>query len=156
LVTQDFASGFFHESSSPKPLKITLGSFQIFSKIRGEIRKSRCTNGIDDTGGKFCRLYRCCRWYWWQIIGIISYFERGPRSFPSSCLRNQEKNFRGIEVIKRWAAENNKIPARIRHGQDTWMSSSKCWWTMLAVKFKFDAFISFPISASSGGLLVLH
>ncbi len=33
-----FASGFFHESSLPKPLKITLGSFHIFSKIC----KSRC------------------------------------------------------------------------------------------------------------------
>jgi hypothetical protein len=32
-----FASDSFHESSSPKPLKITLGSFQIFSKIRGDI-----------------------------------------------------------------------------------------------------------------------
>jgi hypothetical protein len=29
-VTAFFASGFFHESSSPKPLKITLGSFRIF------------------------------------------------------------------------------------------------------------------------------
>jgi hypothetical protein len=24
-----------------------------FSKIRGDIRKSRCTTGINDTGGKF-------------------------------------------------------------------------------------------------------
>ncbi len=46
-------SGFFHESPSPKPLIITLGSFQIFSKIRGDIRKSRCTTGVNDTGGKF-------------------------------------------------------------------------------------------------------
>ncbi len=29
------------------------GTFQIFSKIRGDIRKSRCTTGINDTGGKF-------------------------------------------------------------------------------------------------------
>jgi hypothetical protein len=29
-VTRCFASDFFHESSSPKPLKITLGSFRIF------------------------------------------------------------------------------------------------------------------------------
>ncbi len=29
----------FHESSSPKPLKITLGSFRIFSKIRRDIHK---------------------------------------------------------------------------------------------------------------------
>jgi hypothetical protein len=52
---------FFHESPSPKPLKIKFGSFRIFSKIRGDIRKSRCTTsvngnfatGINNTGGKF-------------------------------------------------------------------------------------------------------
>jgi hypothetical protein len=49
-VTRFFASGFSHESPSPKPLKTTLGSFQIFAKIRGDIRKSRCTNGV--AGGK--------------------------------------------------------------------------------------------------------
>ncbi len=48
-VTRFFASGLFHESPSPKPLKITLGTFRIFSKI---IRKSRCINGVNDTGGK--------------------------------------------------------------------------------------------------------
>ncbi len=61
-----FASGFFHESSSsPKPEKITLGSFGLFLKILGDIRKSRCTSttpvanlatvtaGVVDTGGKF-------------------------------------------------------------------------------------------------------
>ncbi len=48
-----FALGFLHESPSPKPLKITLGSFQIFSKIRGDICKSRCTTCINETGGKF-------------------------------------------------------------------------------------------------------
>jgi hypothetical protein len=51
-VTRFFASGFDHESSSPKPLKITLGSFRFFSKILGDICKSRCTTGINDTGGK--------------------------------------------------------------------------------------------------------
>ncbi len=46
-VSRDFfASGFFHESPSPKPLIITLGLFRIFSKIRGDIRKSRCTTGV--------------------------------------------------------------------------------------------------------------
>ncbi len=44
---------FFHKSPSPKPLKITLGSFKIFSKICGVIRKSSCTTGVNDTGGKF-------------------------------------------------------------------------------------------------------
>ncbi len=36
----------------PKALKETLGSYRNFSKIRGDIRKSRCTIGINDTGGK--------------------------------------------------------------------------------------------------------
>jgi len=52
-VTRFFASGFFYESVSPQPQSIPLGPFQIFSKIRGEIRTSRCTTGINDTGGKF-------------------------------------------------------------------------------------------------------
>jgi hypothetical protein len=39
---------------SPSPMQsILLGPFQIFSKICGDIRKSRCTTGINDTGGKF-------------------------------------------------------------------------------------------------------
>jgi hypothetical protein len=66
---------FFHESSSPKLLK---GSFQIFLKILGDIPKSRCTSGINDTSGKFATgingigfkffhwYHWCCR-YWWQI-----------------------------------------------------------------------------------------
>jgi hypothetical protein len=48
-----FCFRFFHESPSPKPLIITLGSFRIFSKIRGDIRKSRCTTGVNNTSGKF-------------------------------------------------------------------------------------------------------
>ncbi len=47
-----FASGFFHESVSPKPLSIPVGPFRIFKKIRGDIRSSRLTTGINDTGGK--------------------------------------------------------------------------------------------------------
>jgi hypothetical protein len=43
-----FCSRFFHDSSSPKPLKIILGSFQILLKIRGDVCKSKC-----NTGGKF-------------------------------------------------------------------------------------------------------
>jgi hypothetical protein len=43
---------FFHESVSPKPLSIPIGSFRIFSKIRGDIRSSTCTTGVVDTGGK--------------------------------------------------------------------------------------------------------
>jgi hypothetical protein len=47
------SSGFFHESVSPKPLSIPLQPFQIFLKFGGEIRSSRCTTGVDDTGGKW-------------------------------------------------------------------------------------------------------
>jgi hypothetical protein len=46
------ASAFFYKSSSPKPLKI-VSVFKIFSQICGDIRKSRCTTGIKDTGEKF-------------------------------------------------------------------------------------------------------
>jgi hypothetical protein len=44
---------FFYESVSPQPQSIPLGPFRIFSKIRGDIRKSRSTTGVNDTGGKF-------------------------------------------------------------------------------------------------------
>jgi hypothetical protein len=37
---------FFYESVSPKPLSIPLGPFRIFSKIRGDIRSSRCTTFV--------------------------------------------------------------------------------------------------------------
>jgi hypothetical protein len=51
-VSRDFfASGFFHESVSPKPLIIALGTFQIFSKTHGDIHSSRFATG--DTGGKW-------------------------------------------------------------------------------------------------------
>ncbi len=52
-VTRFFASSFFHESVSPQPQSIPFRPFQIFSKIHGDIRESRCTTGINDTGGKF-------------------------------------------------------------------------------------------------------
>jgi hypothetical protein len=51
-VSRDFLLlVFFHESVSPQPLSIPLGRFRIFSKICGDIRSSRLTNGINDTGG---------------------------------------------------------------------------------------------------------
>jgi hypothetical protein len=48
-----FCFRFFHESSFLMPLKITLGSFQIFSKILWDIFKSRYTTGSNDTSSKF-------------------------------------------------------------------------------------------------------
>ncbi len=43
---------FFSWIFFPQAPEITLGSFRILSKIRGEIRKWRCTTGINDTGGR--------------------------------------------------------------------------------------------------------
>jgi hypothetical protein len=48
-----FCFRIFHESPSSKPLKITLGSFLIFSKICGDIGKSRYTTSVNNTSGKF-------------------------------------------------------------------------------------------------------
>ena len=50
-----FALGFFRESPSPNPMKITLRSFQMFLQIRGDIRKSMYKlyiTSINDNGGK--------------------------------------------------------------------------------------------------------
>jgi hypothetical protein len=41
-----FCFWFFHESVSPQSQSIPLGTFQKFSKIRGDICKSGCTTGI--------------------------------------------------------------------------------------------------------------
>jgi hypothetical protein len=48
-----FCFWFFYESVALQPQRIPLGPFRIFLKIRGDIRKSRCTTGVNDTGGKF-------------------------------------------------------------------------------------------------------
>jgi len=42
---------FFSRISFPQHQSITLGPFWIFSNIRGDICKPRCTTGINDTGG---------------------------------------------------------------------------------------------------------
>ncbi len=47
-------SGFFHESIFPKPLSTyTIRVVLNFLKIRGDVRSSRCTTGVVDTGGKW-------------------------------------------------------------------------------------------------------
>jgi hypothetical protein len=53
-VSRDFLLlVFFMNQFPPQPKSIQFRPFQIFSKIRGDIRESRCTTGINDTGGKF-------------------------------------------------------------------------------------------------------
>ncbi len=52
-VSRDFQLKVFSWISFSKPLSLQLGPFQIFSKIRGDIRSLRCTASVVDTGGKF-------------------------------------------------------------------------------------------------------
>jgi hypothetical protein len=54
-VSRDFLLLVFFMNQFP--LSIPLGPFRIFSKIRGDIRSSRLTTGITDTGGKFCHQF---------------------------------------------------------------------------------------------------
>jgi hypothetical protein len=68
--------------SFPQPRSIPLGPFQIFSNIRGDIRKSRCTTGINDNGGKFCHQFPLCCWHRWQkeaeLIWAQAQLEKAP------------------------------------------------------------------------------
>ncbi len=53
-VSRDFSLlVFFINQFPPQPQSIPLGPFRIFSKIRGDIRSSRLTTGVADTGGKW-------------------------------------------------------------------------------------------------------
>ncbi len=61
----------------PKPLKITVGSFQIFSNIRGDIRKSRCTTGINVAPVARCKQS--------DIVPIICHKCRSHRWCTLSC-----------------------------------------------------------------------
>ncbi len=74
-MSRDFLLQVFYVSSSPKPLKISFGSLQIFSKNRGDIQiftRQGAFTGINDIGSKFCHRYCWCCWYQWQIMGTIS------------------------------------------------------------------------------------
>ncbi len=65
-----FASGFFHESVSPQHQSIPVRPFRIFSKFLRDIRKSRCTTGINDTSGKF--FYQQRQRKWWKNLTPVS------------------------------------------------------------------------------------
>jgi hypothetical protein len=52
-VSRDFLRLVFFMNQFPlPPQSIPFRPFQICSKIRGDIRESRCTTGINDTGGE--------------------------------------------------------------------------------------------------------
>jgi hypothetical protein len=53
-VSRDFLLlVFFMNQFPPSPRVFHLDRFDFFAKIRGDIRESRCTTGINNTGGKF-------------------------------------------------------------------------------------------------------
>jgi hypothetical protein len=71
-VSRDFLlQVFFMNHLPPSPIII-------ISKIRGDIGKSRCTTGVNDTGGKFatggkfCHQFPLCCLHRWQIMWAIS------------------------------------------------------------------------------------
>ncbi len=68
-VSRDFLLLVFFMNQFPPSIPFT--PFQIFSKIPGDIRVSRCTTGINDTGGKF----------------VTSISDTGGKFFLHFCLR---------------------------------------------------------------------
>ncbi len=67
-VSRDFFFRFFSRIIFPQASENklgNLGSFRIFSQNRRDIRKSRFTTCINDTGGEFATSYH---WPWWHIL----------------------------------------------------------------------------------------
>ncbi len=81
VSTRFFAFGFFHESVSTQPQSSPLGPFRIFSKIRVDIRKSSCTTGINDTGGKHWEQYQAADTLKWtgrqKFIYVLTLLSKG-------------------------------------------------------------------------------
>ncbi len=117
-VSRDFLLRFFHASSSPKSLKITLGSFRIFSKIRGDIRKSRCTMHR-------CQRHRCtlsCEY----LCKVSNKFETalmgysgawGNRFMKKSEVENLVVEHCPFKGIVSWVARYGRNALRIHKGQ---------------------------------------
>ncbi len=57
-VSRDFLLLVFLRISFPPALEYSIRTVTYFLKIRGDIHKSRCTTGINDTGGKFFHQFR--------------------------------------------------------------------------------------------------
>ena len=77
---------FFMNQFPPSPRVFHLDRFEFFAKIHGDIRQSRCTTGVNDTGGKIAATIFAsvvdtggkfaagvnCQRYRWQIMATIS------------------------------------------------------------------------------------
>ncbi len=90
-VPQDFLLQVFHESSFPKPLKITLWSFRISIFIENSRRylQFKVHHRYQRHQREICLLYSWCRWYRWSIDLQISprIFEK-TRNVPNGILRD--------------------------------------------------------------------
>ena len=85
------------KSRDTVPLKDSVTRFiasRIFSKIRGYIRNSRCTTGINDTGGKFANEHLLQRFH----LSGKSYQRRSMNAFGTGCHRCNV-------VVTCWAAK---------------------------------------------------
>ncbi len=145
-VTRFFASGFFRESPSPKPLIITLGSFRIFPSIRGDIHKSKCTtgvndtggkfaNGVNDTGGKFFHQFPLCCWHRWQIC------HRCQRHRRQICHRCHWHRWQIIGTISGFRHRKVNLKAKIH----TYVSSTTQRWPKKIIKiFLIEDFFHLP------------
>ncbi len=89
-LKENFFFRFFWWIIFPQALKIALGSFRIFQKICGDIRKWRCTTGVNYTGGIFCRRYQ-----WYQRCSLsCEYLRKFSKKFemaPNGILRGLGK-----------------------------------------------------------------
>ncbi len=69
---------FFYESGSPNPLSVPLGPYRIFSKIRRNIRSSRCTTatGVCDSvaNGKNLKSYKFYLFVWTPLGSRVNLY----------------------------------------------------------------------------------
>ncbi len=77
-----FCFWFFLESVSPKPLIIPLGPFQIFSKIRGDIRRSKFATGVKPSSRKILIILFGHLW-----VVELTYIEIFAFKFTLRCLQ---------------------------------------------------------------------
>ncbi len=103
-VWQDFLCQVFFKNHLPQAPENNIGVILIFSKIRRDNCKWRCTTsinntggkfatGINHTGGKFCHRYRWCCWYQWKIFNRC---QRYKRQIFRRCQRHQWQIVAGI------------------------------------------------------------
>ncbi len=116
-VTRFFATGLFHESVFPQPQSIPLGPFRIFSKIRGDIRMSRGTTSINDTGRKQWEKNQTAdtlKWTWRQKFIYMYYVNSTIQRCPNKIIKNfLIEDFFSFAGGEHWAANISAIFRKI-------------------------------------------